>query len=54
MIDNIMVDEIVETADQVIRHLTRFRLTVKQPESLKGEVALGLRLEKNMQSKMMF
>lgn len=51
---DIMVDETVAVADQVICHLDRFKLTTKQPELLEGGVALGLQFKKNTKDKMVF
>lgn len=45
-IDDILVNESIASADEVIRHLNTFGLISKSPESLDGGAALGLRLSR--------
>lgn len=45
-IDDILVNESVASADEVIRHLNAYGLVTKSPESLNGGAALGLRLSR--------
>ncbi|XP_068224113.1 uncharacterized protein [Palaemon carinicauda] len=45
-IDDILVNESIASADEVIRHLNTFGLITKSPESLNGGAALGLQLQR--------
>ena len=45
-IDDILVNETVVTAKEVVAHLKRFGLVAKEPEKLDGGAALGLKLER--------
>ncbi|XP_068240111.1 uncharacterized protein [Palaemon carinicauda] len=45
-IDDILVNESIATADEVIRHLNTFELIIKSPESLNGGAALVLQLQR--------
>ncbi|XP_068237250.1 uncharacterized protein [Palaemon carinicauda] len=45
-IDDVLVNESIASADEVIRHLNTFGLITKSPESLNGGVALGLQLQR--------
>ena len=53
-IDDILVDETVVTAAEVVEHLAKFGLTTKKPEPLEGGAALGLRPEKDKTGKLVF
>ncbi|XP_065671646.1 uncharacterized protein LOC136089524 [Hydra vulgaris] len=46
-IDDIFVDESVETAENVAKHLEKFGLQCKPPEELEKGRVLGLRVERN-------
>ena len=53
-IDDILVDEAVVTAAEVVEHLKGFGLVTKSPEPLEGGAALGLRLEKDRSGELTF
>ncbi|XP_047142030.1 uncharacterized protein LOC101238313 [Hydra vulgaris] len=46
-IDDIFVDESVETAENVAKHLHKFRLQCKPPQNLEQGRVFGLRVERN-------
>lgn len=53
-IDDILVDETVVTAAQVVKHLTKFGLATKAPELLEGSAALGLKLRRDKSGELIF
>lgn len=53
-IDDILVDETVVTAAEVVEHLATFGLATKQPQQLEGGAALGLRLERDRTGELVF
>nr|XP_047137491.1 uncharacterized protein LOC124813994 [Hydra vulgaris] len=53
-IDDIFVDESVETAENVAKHLHKFGLQCKPPQHLERERVLGLRVEKNKNGKLIW
>ena len=44
-IDDILVDEKIVSTPRLIEHLKKFGLVTKEPETLEGGAALGLRLK---------
>lgn len=53
-IDDIMVDVSRVSAESVVKHLGEYGLTAKPPEKLDEGAALGLKLKKGSQGKLMF
>lgn len=53
-IDDILVDETVTTAEDVVKHLNSFGLIAKRPESLEGGAVLGLQLRKDQIGRLVF
>lgn len=53
-IDDILVDETVVTAAEVVEHLAKFGLATKTPEPLEGGTALGLKLQKDKTGELVF
>ena len=53
-VDDILVDETILTAHEVVVHLRKFGLATKTPESLEGGTALGLRLERSRGGELFF
>lgn len=53
-IDDILVDETVVTATEVVEHLTKFGLATKSPEPLEGGAALGLKLKRDRSGELIF
>ena len=53
-IDDILVDETMVKATEVVEHLAKFGLATKPPEPLEGGAALGLKLEKDRTGELVF
>ncbi|XP_014775525.1 uncharacterized protein LOC106872883 [Octopus bimaculoides] len=53
-IDDILVDETIVPATEVVRHLERFGLIAKPPESMVEGAALGLKLQKDRSGELVF
>ena len=53
-IDDIVVDEDVVSADEVVEHLRRYGLEAKPPEALEGGRVLGLAISRDVDGKLMF
>lgn len=53
-IDDIIVDESIVTAEEVVEHLLKFGLKTKSPEQLEDGRALGLKLHKDRAGELVF